>query len=85
MSTGAVIVLIVGAALLVAGAAFLVVPGGIATANDTRGPKWLRNFSMHGPDRARPGRTGPGAVRLLGGLLSVMGIVLVVLSLVVKR
>lgn len=51
-------------------------PEEIARANDTRGPRWLRDFSLHGSDPARPGRTTPKLVFRTGVLLLAMGVVL---------
>jgi hypothetical protein len=63
-----------GVALYLWGLAFALWPGEIAHANDSRGPTWIRNFSPHGPDPARPGRTSPNLVLGTGILLLVMGL-----------
>jgi hypothetical protein len=67
-----------GIGLFLWGLAFLLWPDGIARANDTRGPRWLRDFSLHGPDPARLGRTSVKLVRRTGILLLVMGLILLI-------
>lgn len=75
-SADLVIIATAGIGLLFWGLALILWPDGIARANDTRGPRWLRNFSLHGPDPARPGRTAATLVRRTGVLLLVVGLAL---------
>ena len=68
----------VGIGLYLGGLAFLLWPEGIASVNDTRGPRWIRDVSPHGPDPARPGRTSPKLILGAGVLLLVMGVALLI-------
>jgi hypothetical protein len=55
--------------------------GAIASANDTKGPEWLRNFSLHGPDPARPDRTKPGQLRAAMVLVFIAGFTMLIIGL----
>lgn len=76
--SGAMIATYVAAAtLFVAGVSGLVWGAAIGRANDTKGPEWVRNFRAF----ARPGRTSPTSVRVMGGLFVAVSIFLVVVAL----
>ena len=58
------------------GAAGTFRPHQVARANDTRGPRWLREFNPHARRPAYPGRTSPLLLRLVGVPLLAAGLFL---------
>lgn len=73
-----------GLSMMVMGAPTAFRPKQFAEWNDSKGPKWLREFSTTGPKPAYPGRTSPGYLRFCGVLLFGMGALVVYLGFAVE-
>ena len=75
---------ILGLSMITMGGAWAARPDQLAEWNDTKGPKWLREFSTTGPKPAYPGRTSPGYLRFCGVLFFSMGALVVYLGFAVE-
>jgi hypothetical protein len=72
---------VVGALFLIAGLVAVIAPATTARWNDTKEPRWVRDYSLHGADPAMPGRTSPLKARIAGVVYLLIAGTLLILGL----